>query len=124
MSAKLVGDGAGVLASEAESFQEPLARRRHLDPDLALIVAYDRRRCQRMCRRLVLDDFESANSGALIATSAEEKPTVRGLPQECRRGGREISGRVEIMCGAHGVGQDRRVDIGIGLGIDPADELN
>jgi hypothetical protein len=28
------------------------------------------------------------------------------------------------MCDAHGVGQDRRIDVGIGLGIDPTDELN
>ena len=120
-----VGRGsARMFAAQPERFEEALARRRHIDTQLAQIVADDGAGRRWMLGRFVLDDFQRPQPRALVASATDEQPAVgRGRKQRCARR-LHIGMGIEIMCDADRMPEDRSLDITRVIDIDAAHELD
>ncbi|AOF98369.1 hypothetical protein BSY17_3116 [Sphingobium sp. RAC03] len=74
--------------------------------------------------RLVLDDLQATQAGPLVASTADEKPSVwrGGKERGARR--REIGLRIEIARDADRMTKDNGVSINVMVDIDASHELD
>jgi len=113
-----------MLAPQAEGFEESLAHRGDIDPELAHAVVHHRRAGRGLFRCPVLDDLKPADTGTLDAPAAYEEAAVTGRPQKDSAGGRKIGLGVEVFRDADSVPEDGCLDVIPGIRVYAAHQVD
>ena len=113
-----------MLAAQAEGLKEALTDRRDVDAELAHAVVDDGFADGRMFRRLVLDDLQRPDTGALNAATAQEESAIACWAEQSGAGARKVGRGIEVVGDTDGVLQDCGFDVIASIDVDPAHQLD
>lgn len=120
----VVRDRLGVLAAQAERFEEALPDRRYANPELAHPVIDDRFGDGRMRGRLGLDDLQRPDARALFTPRAQKQPAIARRSEQHHTCPGQIGVLVEVAGDADRMLQDGAVDVIVGIDVDAAHEMD